>query len=315
MFALRGVAVSFSAFVLVYCLLSIAVGVVWRYLRLHVKGLPARRMADQLFALRMLPLTAAATVTVFLTVPSFLLLEPRSIKEPVGGIPVALGIFGAALGISGTVKATLALRRARHTIAEWAREAQPLTTSASVPVLRMARSVPAMIAAGIFRPRVMVSGAAEAMLSAHELKSALCHEVAHVRRHDNLKKLLLRFVTFPGMAALEAAWLDATEMAADDAAVANAGEALDLAAALIKLSRLGPVESPVDLTAALVRSPASAMNARVERLLAWSDECGVQRQHTSWYSVLAMLAAAAAFAVTYGQLLVRVHAATEWLIR
>ena len=76
-----------------------------------------------------------------------------------------------------------------------------------------------------------------------------------MRRRDNLKKLLLRFVAFPGMAGLEAAWLEATEMAADDAAVSNAGEALDLAAALIKLSRLGPVEAPVDLTAALVHSP------------------------------------------------------------
>jgi beta-lactamase regulating signal transducer with metallopeptidase domain len=315
MFALRGLAVSLSAFVLVYCLLSIAVLLLWRCLRLHAKRLPARRLAGWLFTLRVFPLVAAATVTGVLTVPSFLLLEPRAIQEPLGGIPVALGIFGAALGIFGIVKAALALRRARGAIAEWACQAQPLKTSVPVPVLRMARSVPAMIAAGIFRPRVLVSGAAEAMLSAAELKGALNHEVAHVRRHDNLKKLLLRFVAFPGMSLLETAWLEATEMAADEAAVANAGEALDLAAALIKLSRLGPTECAVDLTAALVHSRASALNARVERLLAWSDQRHVPRRHTSWFGVFAILAAAVTFVLPYGQLLLRVHTATEWLVR
>ena len=73
------------------------------------------------------------------------------------------------------------------------------------------------------------------------------HEIAHVRRRDNLKKLLLRFVAFPRMAGLEAAWIEATEMAADDAAVLNASEALDLAAALLKLSRIRPIVPSVDL--------------------------------------------------------------------
>src|SRR5258708_34685891 len=129
-----------------------------------------------------------------------------------------------------------------------------------------------MTAAGIVRPRVLLSGAAESLLTASELQTALNHEIAHVHRRDNLKKLLLRFVAFPGMAGLEAAWLEVTEMAADDAAVSNAGEALDLAAALIKLSRLGPSGARADLTAALIHSPASAMNARVGRLIAWSED-------------------------------------------
>ena len=88
-----------------------------------------------------------------------------------------------------------------------------------------------------------------------------------MRRRDNLKKLVLRFVAFPGMSGLEQAWLEATEMSADDAAVATEAEALDLAAALIKLSRIASAEAPADLTAALVHLPGSLMNARVERLI------------------------------------------------
>ncbi len=173
-----------------------------------------------------------------------------------------------------------------------------------------------MIAAGIARPRVLLSSAAEAVLSTNELQAALNHEVAHVRRRDNFKKLLLRFVAFPGMSALEVTWLEATEMAADDAAVSSAAEALDLAAALIKLSKLGPAQPPVDLTAALLHSSASIMNARVERLVAWSDARLVpSRKYSPWYGTTAALATVAVFAVTYSQLLVQVHTATEWLVR
>jgi len=46
-------------------------------------------------------------------------------------------------------------------------------------------------------------------------------------------------------------------MAADDAAVSNASEALDLAAAVIKLSRLAPLLAAGELTTALVHSPRS----------------------------------------------------------
>jgi Zn-dependent protease with chaperone function len=316
MFAARGIAVSFSVFVMVYCVLSLAVCLAWLSVQSYAARFPVRRVADLLFALRMFPLATAAVITAAFTVPSFLLLEPRAIEEPLGEIPLVLGIFGAVLGIFGVVNAGMALRRASRTISTWTNAAQPVESCAHVPVLRISAAVPAMTATGIVRPKVLLSGAAESMLTANELRSALNHEVAHVRRRDNLKKLLLRFVAFPGMSGLEAAWLEATEMAADDAAVSNAGEALDLAAALIKLARLGPVEAPVDLTAALMASPGAVMNARVERLIAWSDEhLAPPPRFSSWYGLGAALATVAVFAVTYSQLLVHVHTATEWLVR
>jgi Zn-dependent protease with chaperone function len=316
MFAARGLAVSFSVFLMVYCALSLAVSFTWRRVWQYANKYPVRRVADLLFAWRIFPLVTAAVITAAFTVPSFLLLEPRAIDEPLGGIPLALGVCGAALGLFGVLNSAFAMRRASRTISTWTREAQAVETSSPVPVLRIARRFPAMTAAGIIRPRVLLSSAAEFVLNSNELQTALNHEVAHVRRRDNLKKLLLRFVAFPGMSGLETAWLETTEMAADDAAVSSAGDALDLAAALIKLSRLGPVEAPVDFTAALVHSPASAMNARVERLITWCEERRVPAQtRSAWYGVGAAMATIAVFAVTYGQLLVRVHTATEWLVR
>jgi Zn-dependent protease with chaperone function len=303
MFAARGIAVSFSVFVMVYCILSLAVCFTWRKLSLHSEHHPVRRIADFLFTLRMFPLATAAVITAAFTIPSFLLLEPRAIDEPMGEIPLMLGICGALLGVFGLVNAALALRRTSRTLSAWVDKAQPVKAPGPVPVLRISRTLPAMTAAGIVRPRVLMSGAAEFVLTANELQTALNHEIAHVRRRDNLKKLLLRFVAFPGMAGLEAAWLDATEI-------------LDLAAALIKLSRLGPAERPADLTAALVHSPIATMNARVERLVAWNEARRVpDHQQSRWYGLAATVATVALFAVTYSQLLVHVHTATEWLVR
>src|ERR1035438_9080986 len=105
MFAARGIAVSLSVFVIVYCVVSLAVCLCWRAGQLHSRRHPVRRIADLLFALRMFPLATAAVITAAFTVPSFLLLEPRAIDEPVGGVPLVLGICGAALGIFGLANA------------------------------------------------------------------------------------------------------------------------------------------------------------------------------------------------------------------
>ena len=54
MFALRGIAVSLDCFLLLYCLLSVLVEAIWRFLRpLHVAQ---QSVATILFALRVLPL-------------------------------------------------------------------------------------------------------------------------------------------------------------------------------------------------------------------------------------------------------------------
>ncbi len=320
MFAVRGVAVSFSIFVLLYSALSFAVCMVWRRVWSYGERHSARRCADLLFALRLLPFVAATLVTLALAVPSFLLLEPRSVDEPMGAVPMLLGFFGMAVVLVGMWKAAAALVRASRTMERWSGEScvvgsSPSDSKDAVPVLRSA-AAPPLTAAGIFRPRVWLSAAAEFVLTGRELQSALRHEVVHVRRYDNLRKLVLRLVAFPGMTELESAWREATEMAADDAAVSSASEALDLAAAVIKLSRLAPLEAPAELTTALIHSPAECVNARVERLIRWTDRRpSAAKQYSLGYALCAAAAAVVTLAVTYNELLVRVHAATEWLVR
>lgn len=319
MFALRGMAVSFSIFVLLYSMLSLVVCAVWRWIFLYGQRYSARRVADLLFALRSIPLVVAGGITLALAVPSFLLLEPRAVNEALGAVPVALGLCGLAVLLAGTWKAARALTEASRTVARWSREANVIGSTASdfggaLSVQRISRVAPPLTVAGIFRPSVWLSQAAEFLLSERELQCALRHEVAHVRRRDNLRKLILRLVAFPGMAELENAWREATEMAADDAAVSSASEALDLAAAVIKLSRLASAEAPAALTTALVHSSVSALNARVERLIAWTEPQQDAR-HSFRYLLFTASAVVLTLAVTYSELLVRVHTATEWLVR
>jgi beta-lactamase regulating signal transducer with metallopeptidase domain len=321
MFAFRGFAVSLSIFFIVYSALSVVVWLAWRGLWRYIQPGSARRCADLLFALRMLPLIAATGMTLAFAVPSFLLLEPRTMEESMGGIPVLLGLCGMAVMLGGAWNAVTALARASQAVLRWSTQARmigsrPINSRQSVSVLQTTAAAPPLTAAGILQPTVWLSCAAEFVLTERELSSALRHEVVHVRRRDNLRKLFLRLVPFPGMAQLEAAWREATEMAADDAAVSSASEALDLAAAVIKLSRLAPMDLPAELTTALVHSPAQSVNARVERLIAWTKPMrNPAEKYWLGYTLCATLAVCATMAVTYSELLVRVHAATEWLVR
>jgi beta-lactamase regulating signal transducer with metallopeptidase domain len=321
MFAVRGLAVSLSSFFLLYALLSVLVMLSWRGVLNFFPSFSARRNADLLLLLRVLPFGVSLAVTLLFGIPSFLVLEPRNAEEALGIAPLILSLACVLLLMASVWKAASALLRTSRAIARWSRQAIALDCTGAdgpasiIPVQRTSAPAPPLTAAGILRPGVWLSAAAEFVLTERELATALRHEFVHIQRRDNLRKLVMRSLSFPGMRPLESAWREATEMAADDAAVASASEALDLAAAVIKLSRLGCEASPV-LTAALVQSPASSLNARVSRLIEWSNS---RRESSDYSSKAPALTALAAFAflvmISYSHLLMGAHIATEWLVR
>jgi beta-lactamase regulating signal transducer with metallopeptidase domain len=318
MFAVRGLAVSLSIFILCYGALSSAVGLLWPAW-LSGRRRPFRNSVGLLFALRLTPFLIAAGITFLIFVPSFVLLEPPVAREELGGVAALLGLSGMAAIAAGLWNAATAWLRASQTIARWSSAASPVVTgripsAGRVSIIHDSVGAPPLTAAGVLRPSVWLSGAARALLTEDELQAALRHEFVHVRRRDNLRKLILRSLAFPGMAGLDCAWREAAEMAADDAAVSSASEALDLAAAVIKLSRM-PLQPPAELTTALVHSPAESVDARVQRLIAWPARRESAAMFSWKYPALAAVIAAGTLLVTYSQLMVRAHAATEWLMR
>ena len=313
MFALREIAVSLTFFILFYGLLSTLVAVAWRSLKSLQAS--ARSLAALLFVLRVFPMAASVVITFAFVVPSFQLLEPRSIDEGMGTVPLTLGGCALLLIAWGCYRVITAQIKTSRTVARWLEGANPLNvdSDAQVVTFRSRREAPPLTLMGVRRPRVLVSESAIALLSHDELHVALQHELAHMQSRDNLKKLVFRFCPFPGMARLESAWSQAAELAADDAAVSNLDDAVDLAAVLVKLSRLVPVEAAPACTVGFV---TGSISARVARLLVWDEAVRFQPMRMRPWSVIPpALVALSCVLATYGPALALTHEVTEWLVR
>ena len=314
MFALRGVAVSLSVYVLVYLSLCLVIVATWRVLARR-RSLVFQVSATGIFALRLFPVVVAGGVTLGLAVPSFLLLEPHSAREAIGWVPFFLGLSCLALIATGVLNVTSALMRTSRIVSSWMKHATAVV-NAPVPMFQTENADAPLVLAGIHAPKVIVSGTAAAALNENELQVAIRHEIAHIRHRDNLKKLLLRFCAFPGMKALDAAWSEAAELCADNQAVASTVDALELASALIKLSRLAPAAVLPGLTTPLADGSAASLNTRVERLISWDKPGETTRySRTFWMSMAAIVSVLVTIVVSYGTLLKQIHELTEFMVR
>jgi Zn-dependent protease with chaperone function len=311
MFALLRIAVSLDWFLLLYCLLSMLVETVWRSLRpLHVAQ---QSVATVLFGLRILPLAASLIITIALVVPSFQLMEPLPINEGMGALPLALGVCGLLLIACGFFRAIAAQSRTTRAVTCWLEGARPLKVNANSTTFLSRRESPPLIVVGVRHPRVIVSESTIALLTPDELRMALKHELEHMKSRDNLKRLILVFCPFPGMVKLESAWSQAAELAADDAAVSNQRDALDLAAALVKLSRLVPVKAPPVCSAGFV---AGSISERVACLLDWDEASKSRRVRIrTWFVIPFAVAVSLLVTVAHRPVLALTHEVTEWLVR
>jgi Zn-dependent protease with chaperone function len=315
MFAARCAGVTLALFVLLYVPVSLAVSRGWRMLQRGFKPRTARGSANLLFALRILPFVLASVFTLVFTLPSFLLLEPHSTNEAVGTAPFMLGLCCALLLMAGIIQATSAQMRASRALMKWLDGSTLMASPAAVPVFRTGKDAPSITVAGVREPKVLVSEATIAALTPPELRTALKHEIAHAQSWDNLKKLLFRFSVFPGMAGLERAWAEQTELAADDAAVSCSKDALNLAGALIKVSRLSTWQPQAELTTGLLHS-STALGTRVQRLVSWEKQPASDVGGKYWrYALPTVGGAFFAVAATYGSVLAGLHQFTEWLVR
>lgn len=307
-FAARGLLVSLAFFATVYCPLSLLVGLSWRSAK-HIRPSTSAN-ANLLFGLRIFPFTGSAVVTAFFTFPSFWLLERPSLDEDTETFILALCsliILGAGLFRVLRIQA-----RTTRAVRQWSVKTSSITGDAGTAVLSASHGAPALIVVGVRRPRVMVSDTAATVLSRDEMQVALRHELSHAHAWDNLKKVLVSATSFPGMGGLERAWQESAELAADDRAVTSRQEALDLAAALIKLSRsFQPL--PKSVLATELVSGSCSINLRVDRLLKWRT--AAQPSRHCWPLVLPVLLTAIAGIVShYGAALVLTHRLTELLV-
>jgi Zn-dependent protease with chaperone function len=309
MFVFRATIVTLGFFGVLYCLLSLLVVCAWRSASLLCRN-SAVRLARLLFALRIFPLLGAALVTLTFALPAFALLE-GGMDEDMGTVLFSVGTL--LLFAAGLFRMWTAQAGASRVVAKWLEGARVLYVDAAELKLQARLDLPPLLLYGVSTPKVLVSEKAVALLSPDELRAAVRHEVGHVRSRDNLKKLIIYGLPFPGMSGLERSWQEAAEFAADEAAVSNSDEAIDLASALIKLSDLVPLQDPPLFTTGLVNIRA-LVRLRVERLLAW-DEASSQAAQLRWWRLLPLvLLTAPHTAAHYGQALLFTHRITEWFI-
>ena len=308
-FAARGVLVSLAFFATVYCPLSLLVAFAWRGAK-HIRQATAANTANLLFGLRIFPFVVSATVTVCFTFPSFWLLERKSPDEDAGTFILALCsllILGA-----GLIRVLKAQARTTRVVTQWLMGATTGEADGRMARLKASEGAPPLVLLGFWKPRVMISDLAAAVLTDDELRVAVRHELWHARSWDNLKRVMVSLTPFPGMNGIESAWQETAELAADEAAVANRQEALDLAAALIKLS-LSSQRWPGPLLATGLVSASCSISLRVRRLLQWHSAGRHDQRRWSWW-LLVLFTIFIGIACNYGATLVLTHRLTELLV-
>jgi Zn-dependent protease with chaperone function len=312
MFCLRAMMVGLGFFGVIYCLLSLLVMCAWRSARLLCPKSAAGH-ARLLFGIRIFPLLGAALITIIFALPAFLLLERGPVDEDLGTVLFSIGTI--LLLAAGLFRVVMARSSALRVVSGWIEGAQVLDAGALAPTLQVRRGPPLLLY-GISQPRVLASETAVTLLSPSELRIAVEHEIGHLRSRDNLKRMVFYAASFPGMRSLDQAWQDAAEFAADETAVSNGDEAVDLASALIKLADIAPLDQPPAFTTGLLDRSA-LVRLRVKRLLDWQDASSriIQRRRWLLLSSLPLVLAIVSYSVAhYGQSLLFTHQFTEWLI-
>ena len=307
MFAMRSAIVCLAFFAVMYCALSCFVASGWWILQRR-RPMKVPGSAGLLFTLRIFPLGFSVLVAIFLTLPSFWLMERRSFDEDAATF--VLASFALLLLTAGTARVLRARSRTSRAVREWLIQ----SSSADQPgtaAMTAAKGAPALMLVGICRPKVMISDLATAVLSDNELQVAIRHELGHRNSWDNLKKLLINATRFPGMSGVETAWRQAAELAADHAAVTNRQQALDLASALIKLSRPSQAWAEPELASGLICG-SSAIGLRVQRLLEW--RAANHRFQRIWPWAVLCLVVVSGLATHYGAMLALTHRLTELIV-
>jgi beta-lactamase regulating signal transducer with metallopeptidase domain len=255
--------------------------------------------ADALLRLRLLPAALSGFALVFAAI-GLMRFESRGDHEVVGLVIQALAVLGAAMALDVFVRLARQQWSTHRIVRTWMATASPVrldaVCDAHLPVFAITTGFPVVAVIGALRPRIVIDRLVLEGCAPEELTAILAHEQGHVRRWDNARRLL--FAAVPGdrlTPGLARSWRDATEEAADDAAVAAGGAThLNLASALVRVARMAKQQQWDAMPL-----PASALyrgddiEGRVRRLVDTTEApCRAQR---GWGTTLAAVGITMAF--------------------
>ncbi len=256
MYGLLGICLALAALLTINALATLVGAATWRAISRPALRWPAATRARLLFALRIFPATAAIVAVAALFVPSYVAYEPLQTGETVSLKLAVLALLSAAGVALALWRGIASWRATRRLVNDWMRHAEPISLEGiSVRTYRVEHQFPIIAIVGVIHPRLFVGSRIFDALDGEELSAAVAHEAGHLAACDNLKRWLMHacrdvLVIVPTGCALDRAWSDATERAADErAARAGADVALDLASALVKIARMIPVGAKATMPA------------------------------------------------------------------
>ncbi len=247
-----------------------------RLARPAASALAPSTAANLLFTIRILPVFLASLATFGFVLPALLKFEPRSTGELVGWPLLALAILGCAVLFVMSVRAARIIRSTKLVAANWGRRSKKLRLeNINLPIYCLDATGTGSVLAvlGFLRPKIFVARQIVDALTPAELMAAVEHERAHVTSFDNLKQLLLKVTRIPRwlrvFSGADSAWTNASEIAADETAMASGISVLDLSSALIKVAALSTHAVVAKTVAASHLVPIESgycLRARVDRL-------------------------------------------------
>lgn len=279
MYLLLGISLTLAFLLLVNMTVAIFASVVWRAVSVPVQRLSVGLRAKIIFGLRIFPVIAALVIVLGFVVPAYVLHEPENSGEVVSpklAVIAFLCVAGLSIAAFRVLRTWLATRRLMK---NWVRNAVDIRIDGvDLPIMRIEHQFPVLAVVGIFRPRIFVAQRVLEVLRTEELGAAIAHEYGHLRARDNLKRTMLRIcrdmVLLPIGKGLDLAWAQNAEAVADEhAASTGNARALDLASALVKISKIVPEGSAPSLPvgAYIITDREGDVSSRIRRLLKLSE--------------------------------------------
>jgi Zn-dependent protease with chaperone function len=279
MYYLLGISVALASFLIINLTVSVVASLAWRAMSGLFEGATLGTRARLIFGLRVLPIVVASIAVFAFIVPGYLLHERENSGEIVSNELALLGIVSLVsilIAICRVIRSGLATRRLMR---EWFRSSSKVEiTGIDVPIYQIEHEFPVLAVVGIWKPRIFVAEKVLTSLGESEFRAAIAHEYGHLVGRDNLKTTVLAFcrdlLFLPIARGLDKAWVQNAEALADEFAATTSGRvALDLASALVKITRIVPA-SPKPLLPAgayIVSHREVDVAERVRRLLKMTE--------------------------------------------
>ena len=295
-----------ASFFLMNALLTLFVGVTWRFVSKLSLNWSAKSRAKFIFAFRLLPFVLSVSLLLFLFIPSFVIHEKENPEEFVSFRLSVLAFVALAVLVFAFLRALLSLLKTQILVSKWMREENRLNLGyTKTPVYKIENQYPMIAVFGLFKHKIFIDSRVFEILNDEEIEAVIAHEQAHINSLDNLKRFALNFcrnlTVLPFFKNIETAWDNSSEAAADEfASQDKRTRPLDLASALVKLAReLSNTPTQKFVMASYISSEAHAPVAwRIERLISLANNFP-QKEEKKYLGSFILAIACFAFAVKF----------------